>query len=258
MAINDFKTFATGAGANVISQEDWQNLPALLTGWQSGVASSAQMNKAIRQALFIASALAQYTADKSGLDVLDDGDIAGFVAKMSAAFGKDFQPLDATLTALATLTTGANKLPYFTGADAAALTDFTDVGRSILGQTTIANLLSYLGLGTAALRSVGTGTNQIPDMSSFTVGSNWFRLPGGFIVQFFTALMADTSAASKVVSFPFAFPNGAISVVATHNGPVPSAAGIFGINNLSKTSFQSYVSVTPAGSIGAFVIAVGY
>ncbi|ENX5203470.1 phage tail protein [Salmonella enterica] len=115
-----------------------------------------------------------------------------------------------------------------------------------------------LGLGTAALRGVGTGTNQIPDMSSFTVGSNWFRLPGGFIVQFFTALMADTSAASKVVSFPFAFPNGVISVVATHNGPLPSAAGIFGINNLSKTSFQSYVSVTPAGSIGAFVIAVGY
>lgn len=156
MAINDFKTFATGAGANVTSQEDWQNLPALLTGWQSGVASSAQMNKAIRQALFIASALAQYTADKSGLDVLDDGDVSGFVAKMSAAFGKDFQPLDATLTALATLTTGANKLPYFTGVDAVALTDFTDVGRNILGQTTIANLLAYLGLGDGSALPVGT------------------------------------------------------------------------------------------------------
>ncbi|WP_343711503.1 phage tail protein [Kosakonia radicincitans] len=122
----------------------------------------------------------------------------------------------------------------------------------------VAAILEYLGLGTAATKNVGTGANQIPDMSAFTSGANWFMLPGGFIVQFFTALMADTSAATKVVSFPFAFPNGAISVVATHNGSQPGIAGIFGINNLSKTTFQSYTSVTPQGSIGAFIIAVGH
>lgn len=143
---NDFKPFATGVGANVTPQADWIALAALATGFQSGKASSAQINKAIRQALFISSALAQYTADKSGQDVLDDGDVAGFIAKMHSAFGADFQPLDATLTALAALTGAANKLPYFNGDDTATLTDLTAVGRNVIGQTSIANLLTYLGL----------------------------------------------------------------------------------------------------------------
>ncbi len=146
MAINNFKPFATAANANVTAQADWEALPALLSGFMAGKASSAQVNKAIRQASFIAAALAQYTANKSGLDVLDDGDLNGFISKMGTAFGKDFQALDATLTALAGLATGANKLPYFTGNDTAALTDLTQVGRDIIGKSTIADILTYLGL----------------------------------------------------------------------------------------------------------------
>ncbi|MFW7247183.1 gp53-like domain-containing protein [Enterobacter sp. BNK-34] len=146
MAINNFKPFATAANANVMSQADWEGLPALLSGFTSGKAASAEVNKAIRQASFIAAALAQYTANKSGLDVLDDADLNGFITKMTTAFGKDFQALDATLTALAGLATGANKLPYFTGADTAAQTDLTQIGRDVIGQTTVANLLTYLHL----------------------------------------------------------------------------------------------------------------
>lgn len=150
MAKNDFKPFATAANANVTAQADWETLPALLSGFMAGKASSAQVNKAIRQASFIAAALAQYTTNKSGLDVLDDGDLNGFITKMSAAFGKDFQALDATLTALAGLATGANKLPYFTGNDTAAQTDLTSVGRDIIGKNTIADILTYLRLGAGA------------------------------------------------------------------------------------------------------------
>ncbi|EMV2453881.1 gp53-like domain-containing protein, partial [Escherichia coli] len=143
MATNNFKPFATAANANVTAQDDWEALPALLSGFMAGKASSAQVNKAIRQASFIAAALAQYTANKSGLDVLDDGDLNGFISKMGTAFGKDFQALDATLTALAGLATGENKLPYFTGNDTAAQTDLTSVGRDIIGKSTIADVLTY-------------------------------------------------------------------------------------------------------------------
>ncbi|MEI9638356.1 hypothetical protein V5055_19070, partial [Enterobacter hormaechei] len=146
MAINNFKPFALDPNANVTSQADWEALPALLSGFTAGKASSAQVNKAIRQASFIAAALAQYTANKSGLDVLDDGDLNGFISKMGTAFGKDFQALDATLSALAGLATGANKLPYFTGNDTAAQTDLTSVGRDIIGKNTIADILTYLQL----------------------------------------------------------------------------------------------------------------
>ena len=150
MATNNFKAFALDPNANVTSQADWEALPALLSGFTAGKASSAQVNKAIRQASFIAAALAQYTANKSGLDVLDDGDLNGFISKMGTAFGKDFQALDATLSALAGLATGANKLPYFTGNNTAAQTDLTSVGRDIIGKNTIADILTYLGLGAGA------------------------------------------------------------------------------------------------------------
>ena len=59
----------------------------------------------------------------------------------------NFQPLDPTLTALAALVGVANKLPYFNGDDTAALTDLTQVGRDIIGKSTIADILTYLGLG---------------------------------------------------------------------------------------------------------------
>ncbi|EDC4962181.1 hypothetical protein GAP85_01535 [Salmonella enterica] len=172
MAKNDFKPFATGKGANVTSQPDWEALPALLSGFTAGKASSAQVNKALRQASFIAAALAQYTASKSGQDVLDDGDLSGFIAKMSAAFGKDFQALDATLTALAGLATGADKLPYFTGNDTAGQTDLTSVGRDIIGKASIADILTYLGLGETAKQAAGAlqksqNGGDIPDKASF-------------------------------------------------------------------------------------------
>ncbi|UAP54590.1 hypothetical protein J6O57_07570 [Escherichia coli] len=189
MAINNFKPFALDPNANVTSQADWEALPALLSGFTAGKASSAQVNKAIRQASFIAAALAQYTANKSGLDVLDDGDLNGFISKMGTAFGKDFQALDATLSALAGLATGANKLPYFTGNDTAAQTDLTSVGRDIIGKNTIADILTYLGLTTAlaakqpldatltALAGLATAADKLPyftgnDTASLTTLTN--------------------------------------------------------------------------------------
>ena len=70
----------------------------------------------------------------------------------------NFQPLDATLTALAGLATGANKLPYFNGTDTAAQTDLTSVGRDIIGKGTIADILTYLGLGDGKGRLVNVQT----------------------------------------------------------------------------------------------------
>ncbi|EDT9383997.1 hypothetical protein BMJ89_004021 [Salmonella enterica subsp. enterica serovar 4,[5],12:i:-] len=115
------------------------------------------------------------------------------------------QAADATLTALAALATAADKLPYFTGVDRAALTALTSVGRAILGKTSIQSVLDYLGLGEAAKRDVGTGDNQIPDMGAFASGSGWFRLPGGYIVQFGTFSGNTTRFISG--HFPIPFPN---------------------------------------------------
>ena len=66
-------------------------------------------------------------------------------------------------------------------------------------------ILENLGLGEAAKRDVGTGDNQIPDMGAFASGSGWFRLPGGYIVQFGTFSGNTTRFISG--HFPIPFPN---------------------------------------------------
>ncbi|EQW36295.1 hypothetical protein G902_01152 [Escherichia coli UMEA 3052-1] len=68
-----------------------------------------------------------------------------------------------------------------------------------------AAFLQNLGLGEAAKRDVGTGDNQIPDMGAFASGSGWFRLPGGYIVQFGTFSGNTTRFISG--HFPIPFPN---------------------------------------------------
>jgi len=84
MATNNFKSFGIGAGANVTSQADYEVLTALLTGFQSGKASSAQINKALRQSSTMAYVLAQFISDSTSVDVLDNGAPATILANLKA------------------------------------------------------------------------------------------------------------------------------------------------------------------------------
>lgn len=85
MATNNFKSFGIGAGANVTAQADYEALAALLTGFQSGKASSAQINKALRQSSTMAYVLAQYISDTAAVDVLDNGTPATILTNLKSA-----------------------------------------------------------------------------------------------------------------------------------------------------------------------------
>ncbi|WP_411709747.1 phage tail protein [Escherichia coli] len=84
------------------------------------------------------------------------------------------QPLDATLTALAGLPTGANKLPYFTGKDTVAQTDLTPVGRDILAKSSTQAIIQYLGLGEGSALPVGV---PVP-WPSATPPTGWLKCNG--------------------------------------------------------------------------------
>ncbi|WP_330555432.1 hypothetical protein [Burkholderia multivorans] len=87
MANNNFKPFAAAAGANVMAQADYEALAALLTGFQSGTAQSAQLNKVWRQSSIMAAVLAQFIVDLTGQDAIDDGTTATLLANLKAAAG---------------------------------------------------------------------------------------------------------------------------------------------------------------------------
>lgn len=184
----------------------------------------------------------------------------------------NFQPLDPTLTALAALVGVANKLPYFNGDDTAALTDLTQVGRDIIGKSTIADILTYLGLGEAATRNVGTGTGQVPDMSSFTTGhsgaadwpipkSGWSKGPDGVITQWGIFGFPVGQTGTNVV-FPLPFPARVESITLTmadiqESLLSPATMPAYGVNSTgtSRTGFTARMS--GAGGFNLCYIAKG-
>ncbi|HBM2856658.1 TPA: hypothetical protein LU100_004472 [Enterobacter cloacae] len=178
MAKNEFKPFSIAGGANVISQADYEVLAALSTGFTAGVAKASEINKVLRQASFVAAALAQFISDKTNSDVLDDGSLSGFETKLIAALNALSQPLDATLTALAGLQTSPNKVPYFTDADIAALTDLTLVGRNIIGKGSVSEVVQYLGLQNALVKgSYGLGSRDSQSAASKEHVGSFFYEP---------------------------------------------------------------------------------
>ncbi|HAZ6650442.1 TPA: tail fiber protein [Escherichia coli] len=235
------------------------------------------------------------------------------------------QPADATLTALAGLVTAADRLPYFTGADRAALATLTAIGRAIIAKGSIKDVLNYLGLGEgspaigvpffwpsaampdtvikswssmvflkfngakfsasdypvlakvfpslvlpeargdfiglgeAAKRNVGTGTNQIPDMGSFTLsvsGTGYQKLPSGFILQW-GSIGAPSIAQDVVTHFPIAFPNRCLRVLVSQDyTPDSGAVGYIACAGFSSDPVK-FISRASTPGLGASFLALG-
>lgn len=81
----DFLPFATGVGANVLDQADFEAASWLSSGFLAGLAQSIQLNKVWRQSSFVAAALAQLTSTTLAQDVLDNGNLPAFIAQLQAA-----------------------------------------------------------------------------------------------------------------------------------------------------------------------------
>ncbi|HCT5190050.1 TPA: hypothetical protein OTZ35_001874 [Enterobacter roggenkampii] len=113
------------------------------------------------------------------------------------------------------------------------------------GAAAISTALTNLGLKSAAQRDVGTGTNQIPDMNSFTSGTNWMKFPSGKIIQY--GYQTSSSSGSVVVSFPIPFPTQCFGV--TGAGTDASAANIAGCQVIDKSGFFLSAWLVAAGSV---------
>ncbi|MCA7635431.1 phage tail protein [Escherichia coli] len=176
-AINNDPKFSTTIN-NALALKAPLSSPALTGTPTAPTAAQSVNNTQIATTAFVKSAIAAMVGSApAALDTLNE---------LAAALGNDPNFATTMLNALAGKQPLDNTLTNLSGKD-------------------VAGLLAYLGLGEAAKRDVGTGDNQIPDMGAFASGSGWFRLPGGYIVQFGTFSGNTTRFISG--HFPIPFPN---------------------------------------------------
>ena len=94
---NDFLTFSAATGANVVDQATYAGASTTATGYVSGTASSAAVNKTLRQCSLIAAVVAKFIVDKAVQPAIDDGTTATLEANFIAAILAVAETMDITI-----------------------------------------------------------------------------------------------------------------------------------------------------------------
>lgn len=195
--------------------------PALTGTPTAPTAAQTVNNTQVATTAFVKSAIAALVASSpAALDTLNElaealGNDPNFATTMTNALaGK--QPLDNTLTNLS--------------------------GKDVAG------LLTYLGLGEAAKRNVGTGENQIPDMSSYASGSGWRKMPDGSIEQWGgIRFPGENEPVSANVSFPIPFTQTPDIIIVFDGGF--GGGNMWGATNWSTTGFIAHCNYGLEGGV---------
>lgn len=129
----------------------------------------------------------------------------------------------ATLDTLKELADALGNDPNFATTMTNALAGKMDKAKNGSDIANVATFLENLGLGEAAKRTIGTGANQVPDMTSFanlksTSGRQY--LPGGLIMQWGKSAFTRSSDSFFYADayFPVVFPNQLLTMSVTFAG----------------------------------------
>lgn len=90
----DYLPIANAAGAAVEDQASYLADTTLPTGYPTGIVPQNKFNKSWRQVTVVMAAIANYISQQLGIDVLDDGNVAGLVTNLTNAIvvGANIKP----------------------------------------------------------------------------------------------------------------------------------------------------------------------
>lgn len=222
-AINNDPKFSTTIN-NALALKAPLSSPALTGTPTAPTAAQSVNNTQIATTAFVKSAIAAMVGSApAALDTLNE---------LAAALGNDPNFATTMLNALAGKQPLDNTLTNLSGKD-------------------VAGLLAYLGLGEAAKRDVGTGENQIPDMSAWKKNpssNRWRKLPDGTIIQM--GISASGPLGSPVnITLPISFSNTNYCVVASYDNARSGVSTMvsFAALPVSPSQFSLMSSVTEQG-----------
>ncbi|EOT3365972.1 phage tail protein [Escherichia coli] len=219
-AINNDPKFSTTIN-NALALKAPLSSPALTGTPTAPTAAQSVNNTQIATTAFVKSAIAAMVGSApAALDTLNE---------LAAALGNDPNFSTTVLNALAGKQPLDNTLTNLSGKD-------------------VAGLLAYLGLGEAAKRNVGTGANQIPDMSSYASGSGWRKMPDGSIEQWGgIRFPGEHEPVSANVSFPIPFTQTPDIIIVFDGGF--GGGNMWGATNWSTTGFIAHCNYGLEGGV---------
>ncbi|WP_312480463.1 phage tail protein [Kosakonia cowanii] len=131
------------------------------------------------------------------------------------------------------------------------------------GSKTTSVARSNLGLKAAATKDVGTGSGQIPDMSSFTAyldDLGYQKLPGGLMLQWGKTVISD----GQTVNLPLAFPSKFCTALISSDPVDTSSAEIVQAHPASLSTFTVGAATvlggatSPVSNIHSTWLAIGF
>lgn len=277
MATSDFLPFATGGGANVVSQAAYAALPAVSTGYQSGVAQSAQLNKTWRQSSIMAAVLAQFIVQQTGQNATDDGTTAALLANLTAAIGASTPGVVGQMRNLVMSVTAASATATITADEIIVETALGGLRYCLASFNKTINLATTGAGGMDTGSAPASGFVAIYAIYNPTTGASALlakdatsaaqpnvyggaNMPAGYTASALIAVRQTTSGGLFAVGFTrdriFSYPP-ISAFTSTTAQTTPTAVSISGVvpkNAIQVTGYMS-VSCSVTGTTGSFSIA---
>lgn len=288
---SDFLPFSGAAGANVLSQSAYAALASRTSGFSSGVAKSAELNKVWRQSSIMSAVLAQFINDVSGVDSIDDGTITTLLANLKSGLRTSLSGRYTGVSGVtATSTLTASSVGLFLNITASSavtttlpLTSAVQHGDTISFQNTSnfdqvisrqgtdnisingstdtsvtirkGDFARFTRAGSFWLMSGSAALNKSGLFESSLLSSGYQKLPSGLIIQW--GQVGGVSTGGVTVTFPIAFPNAQLATipqVSVTTGPVTQYANAVA----TGTPKSSIIFAVNTGATAVGYVALGY